>query len=51
MLRAELISLWADRFDGEVGDIFDLQDKVAESVVGAIAPAVERARASQTQAN
>jgi adenylate cyclase len=35
--------LWADRFDGEVGDIFDLQDKVAESVVGAIAPAVERA--------
>src|SRR6267154_2108926 len=41
--------LWADRFDGEVGDIFDLQDKVAESVVGAIAPAVERARASQTQ--
>ena len=43
--------LWADRFDGEVGDIFDLQDKVAESVVGAIAPAVERARASQTQAN
>src|SRR5882757_1858781 len=35
--------LWADRFDGGLGDIFDLQDKVTESVVGAIAPAVERA--------
>ncbi|MBR0728627.1 winged helix-turn-helix domain-containing protein [Bradyrhizobium japonicum] len=35
--------IWADRFDGELGDIFDLQDKVTESVVGAIAPAVEKA--------
>jgi TolB-like protein/class 3 adenylate cyclase len=35
--------LWADRFDGGLGDIFDLQDQVSESVVGAIAPAVEKA--------
>ena len=35
--------LWADRFDGALGDIFDLQDRVTESVVGAIAPAVEKA--------
>lgn len=35
--------LWAERFDGGVGDVFDLQDRVTESVVGAIAPAVERA--------
>jgi adenylate cyclase len=35
--------IWADRFDGELGDIFDLQDQVTESVVGAIAPAVEKA--------
>ena len=35
--------LWAERFDGGLGDIFDLQDQVTESVVGAIAPAVERA--------
>jgi TolB-like protein/class 3 adenylate cyclase len=35
--------LWAERFDGELGDIFDLQDQVTESVVGAIAPAVEKA--------
>jgi TolB-like protein len=35
--------LWADRFDGGLGDIFDLQDQVTESVVGAVAPAVEKA--------
>jgi adenylate cyclase len=35
--------LWADRFDGGLSDVFDLQDQVTESVVGAIAPAVERA--------
>jgi adenylate cyclase len=35
--------LWADRFDGGFGDIFDLQDQVTESVVGALAPAVETA--------
>jgi tetratricopeptide (TPR) repeat protein len=29
--------------DGGIGDIFDLQDQVTESVVGAIAPAVEKA--------
>ncbi|WP_249133599.1 adenylate/guanylate cyclase domain-containing protein [Bradyrhizobium sp. AUGA SZCCT0182] len=35
--------LWAERFDGGLGDIFNLQDQVTESVVGAIAPAVEKA--------
>ncbi len=30
--------LWADRFDGDLADIFDLQDKITESVVGAIEP-------------
>src|SRR5262245_49811992 len=35
--------IWADRFDGDLGDVFDLQDQVTESVVGAIAPAVEKA--------
>ena len=35
--------LWAERFDGGLGDIVDLQDQVTESVVGAIAPAVEKA--------
>jgi TolB-like protein len=35
--------IWADRFDGAIEDIFDLQDQVAASVVGAIAPKVEHA--------
>ncbi|MFK0088660.1 winged helix-turn-helix domain-containing protein [Pseudomonas sp. NPDC090755] len=35
--------LWAERFEGELDDIFDLQDRIAESVVGAIAPQLERA--------
>jgi TolB-like protein len=35
--------LWADRFDGALGDIFDLQDRVTESVVSAVAPKLERA--------
>ena len=30
--------LWADRFDGALEDIFDLQDRVASRVVGEIAP-------------
>jgi hypothetical protein len=35
--------LWADRFDGALEDVFDLQDQVTISVVGAIAPRVEQA--------
>src|SRR5262249_45004726 len=35
--------LWADRFDGALDDIFDLQDRVTVNVVGAIAPKLERA--------
>jgi adenylate cyclase len=30
--------IWADRFDGTLDDIFELQDRVASSVVGAIEP-------------
>jgi tetratricopeptide (TPR) repeat protein len=35
--------MWADRFDGEVAEVFDLQDQVAANVVGAIAPKLEQA--------
>ena len=35
--------LWADRFDGDLVDIFDLQDQLVTSVVGAIAPQLEKA--------
>lgn len=41
--------LWADRFDGEVGDVFDLQDRVTACVVGAIAPKVEQAEMARAR--
>jgi adenylate cyclase len=35
--------LWADRFDGSLEDIFELQDEVAVSVAGVIEPALQAA--------
>jgi adenylate cyclase len=35
--------LWADRFDGSLEDIFDLQDKIAVSVAGVIEPTLQAA--------
>jgi adenylate cyclase len=35
--------LWADRFDGALEDVFDLQDNVTQQVVGAINPELNRA--------
>jgi adenylate cyclase len=35
--------LWADRFDGSLEDVFELQDKVAISVAGVIEPALQAA--------
>jgi TolB-like protein len=35
--------LWADRFDGMLEDVFDLQDQVTANVIGAIAPKLEYA--------
>jgi len=46
--------IWADRFDGSLGDVFELQDKVASSVAGAIEPAlqaVETARSASRPTN
>ena len=34
--------IWAERYDGELNDIFDLQDQVTMRVVGAIAPKLEQ---------
>ena len=46
--------IWADRFDGPLDDIFELQDQVASSVVGAIEPKlrqseIERATRKPTE--
>src|SRR5205814_3450143 len=35
--------IWADKFDGALEDIFDLQDQVTMSVVGLLAPKIEQA--------
>jgi len=41
--------LWADRFDGALDDIFELQDKVTSSVVAAIAPRLEQAEIERSE--
>jgi adenylate cyclase len=35
--------LWADRFESQLEDIFDLQDQITSSVIGALFPQLERA--------
>jgi TolB-like protein/tetratricopeptide (TPR) repeat protein len=35
--------IWADRFEGNAGDVFDLQDRFTESVVAAIEPKLQLA--------
>ena len=42
--------LWADRFDGSLEDVFDLQDKVAISVAGIIEPALQAAETAHSVA-
>ena len=41
--------LWADRFDGTVQDIFDVQDRITESVVGVIEPQIRRAEIERSR--
>jgi len=35
--------IWADRFDGSLADVFDLQDQIATSVAGVIEPTLRQA--------
>jgi TolB-like protein len=41
--------LWADRFDGKLNNVFDLQDEVTSKAVGAIAPKLQRAEIERAQ--
>jgi len=44
LIEAETAThLWADRFEGSLEDVFDLQDQVAISVAGRVEPAVRTA--------
>jgi pentatricopeptide repeat protein len=40
--------LWADRFEGSMQDVFELQDKVATSVAGVIEPALQAAETARS---
>jgi adenylate cyclase len=40
--------LWADRFDGSLEDVFELQDQVASSVAGVIEPALQAAETTRS---
>jgi adenylate cyclase len=42
--------VWADRTDGEMADIFDLQDQVTEKLVGAIEPQLQHAEIVRSRA-
>jgi adenylate cyclase len=42
--------LWADRFDGSLEDVFELQDKIASSVAGVIEPALQAAETARSAA-
>jgi TolB-like protein len=41
--------IWAGRFDGNLEDVFDLQDQVTSSVIGAIAPKLEQAEIARAK--
>ncbi|MBV8429021.1 MAG: adenylate/guanylate cyclase domain-containing protein [Hyphomicrobiales bacterium] len=41
--------IWSDRYDGGVEDIFDLQDRITENIVGAIQPSLLLAEIERTR--
>jgi len=43
------VHLWAERFEGGLEDVFDLQDRVTASVAGAIAPHLQRAEVERAR--
>jgi hypothetical protein len=42
--------IWADRYDGALEDVFELQDKITSSVVAIIEPKVRQAEIQRAQA-
>jgi len=41
--------LWADRFEGALDDVFDLQDRITASVAGVLEPRLQRAEIERAQ--
>lgn len=43
------VHLWADRYDGTLDDIFDLQDRITEAVAGALQPSIRLAEIERSR--
>ena len=41
--------IWAERFDGEMADVFELQDRITSSVIGAIQPSIRAAEVARSR--
>ncbi len=50
LLEAETgAHLWADRYDGELEDVFDLQDQITDKVVGIVEPSLQRSEIERSR--
>jgi TolB-like protein/tetratricopeptide (TPR) repeat protein len=43
------VHVWAEHYDGDLGDIFALQDEMTASVVGALVPNIQKAEIRRTR--
>ena len=43
------VHIWADRYDGTLGDIFSLQDQMTMSVIGAVEPTLRKAEVERAR--
>jgi adenylate cyclase len=41
--------LWADKYDGALEDVFDLQDRITDQVVGIVEPSLRRSEIERSQ--
>ena len=41
--------LWADRYDGKLEDVFDLQDQITEKVVGVVEPSLRQSEIERSR--
>src|SRR5262245_34915057 len=50
LIRADTRAhLWAERYDGKLDDVLALQDRITESVAGAVAPSIQRTEIERAQ--
>jgi len=50
LLEAETgTHLWADRYDGALEDVFDLQDQITDKVVGIVEPSLQRSEIERSR--